>query len=295
MGVATWYKGNIHIHTAGEGDTRPDRLVRWYEQHGYDFLVITDHGRITLLDRGPDERCFQKPLLIPGEEVSAKTLGEEPVPVHLNAIGVSNLVEPIDAEGVSETLQTNIDAILASGGIACINHPNQGWAFDQEAICQVSGANLLEVYNAWRGANVYGGVGKPSNEQIWDGVLSEGRLIYGVATDDYPDPGFGWVVVRAYELTADAIVNALALGDFYASTGIVLAELELSQESIRLVVEQDLDVLYATRFTGPEGLLLAERVGLEAEFRPRGDEGFVRATVRSSSGAKAWLQPVLLP
>ena len=44
---------------------------------------------------------------------------------------------------------------------------------------------------------MYGAPGRPSNEQIWDNVLSGGKLIFGVATDDahnYLDfsPSLGW-------------------------------------------------------------------------------------------------------
>ena len=35
-----WYKGNTHTHTINsDGDSTPDEVVRWYRQHGYNFLV----------------------------------------------------------------------------------------------------------------------------------------------------------------------------------------------------------------------------------------------------------------
>ena len=69
-------------------------------------------------------------------------------------------------------------------------------------------------------------------------------MICGVATDDahnYSDftsalanPGRGWVVVQALELTPAAIVDSLATGQFYFSTGIELAGLETSEKSVSL-------------------------------------------------------------
>ena len=45
---AGWLRGNTHTHTnQSDGDSSPADVVRWYEEHGYDFLVITDHDRIT--------------------------------------------------------------------------------------------------------------------------------------------------------------------------------------------------------------------------------------------------------
>ena len=300
-----WFKGNLHTHTTeSDGDADPHAVVRWYRRHGYDFLVLSDHNHLTLLNYGSGRRRFNRPLMVPGEEVSARIEGGE-TPVHINGIGISRVVEPVDAGGVVATIQANVNAILEAGGIASINHPNYQWAFDHNQIKQVTGASLLEVFNGHPSTNVYGGPGKPGNDEIWDGVLSAGRVIFGVATDDshrYHDfslemsnPGRGWVVVRAEELSKDAIVEGLASGEFYASTGVTLADLDLSADLLRLSVEPRADAAYLTRFTGHEGALLAESAGLEASYRPRGDEVYVRATVRASSGAKAWTQPVFLP
>ena len=201
-------------------------------------------------------------------------------------------------------IQTNVNTILDAGGIASINHPNYSWALDHETIARITGVSLVEVFNGEPAVNMYAAPGRENYEQIWDGVLSTGRLIYGVATDDahnYLDfslglsnPGRGWVMVHAPHLTQEAIVKALASGSFYASTGVALPHLVLSQEAIYLEIEQDWDYLYTTTFTGHEGVTLAESVGLEAKYCVRGDEGYVRATVRSSYGTKAWTQPVWL-
>ena len=302
MTEAKWYKGNLHTHTTeSDGDAEPEKVVSWFRRHGYDFLVLSDHNHRTILDYSRGKRRFRRPLMIPGEEVTVSILNGS-VPVHINGIGISRVVEPIDAGEVVPTIQANVNAILQAGGIASVNHPNFGWAFDHTALKQVSGASLLEVFNGLPETNVYGGPGRPSNEEIWDGVLSASRVIFGVATDDshhYSDfssersnPGRGWVKVRASELSKDAIVEALASGDFYASTGVSFAELSLSQESIHLAIEAEKDYVYAISFTGRNGVLLAESGGLEATYRVRGDEGYVRATARSSSGARAWTQPV---
>jgi len=135
-------------------------------------------------------------------------------------------------------------------------------------------------------------------------VLTAGRAIFGVATDDshrYHDfepkmsnPGRGWVVVRATELSKEAIVDGLASGSFYSSTGVSLGDLEVSQEAVSLRIEQEKDLIYETRFTAKDGRLLSAVVGTEATYRIRGDESYVRATVSASSGARAWTQPVFL-
>ena len=46
-----WYKGNTHTHTLNsDGDSTPDDVVRWYREHGYRFLVLTDHNYLTSVD-----------------------------------------------------------------------------------------------------------------------------------------------------------------------------------------------------------------------------------------------------
>jgi len=125
-----------------------------------------------------------------------------------------------------------------------------------------------------------------------------------VATDDshifkdfgpqYSNPGRGWVMVRASRLDRDAILDALRVGDFYASTGVTLDEVEQGPDEIYVRICQESDALYTTRFVGAHDVTLKEVFGLEAAYRPDGDEPYFRASVISSSGARAWTQPVIL-
>ena len=297
-----WYKGNIHTHTTeSDGDEEPRKVVSWYRKHGYDFLVLSDHNHVTLMDYSSGKRRFKKPLMIPGEEVSVN-LANGRIPVHINGIGIQRLVEPIDAGEVVATLQANINAIINAGGIASINHPNFRWAYDHEVINQVRGASLLEIFNGHPAVNLFGGNGRPGTEEIWDHVLSTGRPIYGVATDDshnYKDfspsqsnPGRGWVVVEAKELSQEAIIEGLSSGNFYASTGVTLSDLVITPSGIAITIEQEKDFVYTTRFTGLDGALLCQTNGTVAEYNTTGEENYVRATVMASSGTKAWTQPV---
>ena len=302
MAQQRWFKGNIHTHTTeSDGDADPKTVVRWFRKHGYDFLVLSDHNHLTVLEYGARQRRFKRPLMIPGEEVTARIKGGE-VPIHINGIGISRVVEAVDAGEIVPTLQANVDAIVEAGGVASINHPNYQWAFNHEHLSQVSGASMLEVFNGIPLTNSRGGPDRPSAEEIWDGVLSNGRVIWGAAADDShhyhdfaPDqanPGRGWLMVEATELSVDAIVDALAAGRFYASSGIYLSELRVSPDTVAIAVRQDWDQVYKSEFIGRGGARLAEEVGLTATYRVRGDEGYVRARVTGSGGAMAWTQPV---
>ena len=299
-----WFKGNIHTHTTeSDGDDTPENVVRWYRRHGYDFLVLSDHNHLTLFEYAEGRRRFKRPLMVPGEEVTL-SIHEGRTPVHINAIGISRVVEPIDAREVVPTLQANVDAIIGAGGIASINHPNFKWAFDHNHIRQVEGATMVEIFNGHPAANDDGAPGRPGSEEIWDGVLSSGRMIFGAATDDshhYKDfhpalgnPGRGWIVVQAEALEVEALLEGMSHGRFYASTGVELAELDQSPETISLRVAAEPDFIYTTAFIGHGGKVLQESTGPEASYEPSGDEQYVRTVVRCSSGTKAWTQPVLI-
>lgn len=42
---ARWWKGNTHTHTWwSDGDTPPEVVSAWYKEHGYHFLVLSDHN-----------------------------------------------------------------------------------------------------------------------------------------------------------------------------------------------------------------------------------------------------------
>ena len=296
-----WYKGNLHSHTTeSDGDESPEKVVEWFADHGYDWLVLSDHNLLTTLPEDVGAPQSDKPLMISGEELTVRLEGQEKA-LYVNSAGISRAVEPINAVEVLPTIQANVDAILDAGGIAILSAPYYRPGFDPRTLKEVEGARLMDIFNA-HPAIGEGDPGKSNFEDLWDEILSSGKTVFGTATDDChnyrefgadkSNPGRAWVVVRAPELSEDAIMESLASGDFYASTGVILNDLKTSEESVSLQIEQNTIQSYKTTFTGRDGAVLAEEPGLEVSYRLRGDEGYVRATVASSWGAKAWTQPI---
>ena len=304
-----FYKGNIHTHTnKSDGDENPIKVTEWYKAHGYDFLVLTDHNHRTILDYGNTTETPVTPLMIPGEEVTLSFQKDDvAVPIHINGIGIERVIEPIQAETVVSTIQANVNSIKEAGGIASINHPNYKWAFTTSELIQVDGATAIEVFNGHAGSNGYGGKTKSSSEQIWDAILSAGKLIYGVATDDshhYHDftprmanPGRGWICVQAESLSESSIMDSIKNGNFYASTGVYLDELVSSNNTINISIRtEDDDPLnlpeYVTTITGYEGDILHETDSLNVNYQLPKNAHYARATIKSSEGFKAWTQPI---
>ena len=98
-----------------------------------------------------------------------------------------------------------------------------------------------------------------------DTVLTAGRVYYGVAVDDVHHfkrtagepltaaPGQGWIYVRATELSAPAILEAIDRGDFYASSGVELSDYTVDNRAITIAIKPVRDFKYRTQFIGAGG------------------------------------------
>jgi hypothetical protein len=301
-----WFKGNTHTHTTGsDGDSAPEDVARWYRDHGYHFLVLSDHNVLTTIEPpaatpAGDKTAAQPFILIAGEEVSDRVQGK---PVHLNGLGITSKVDPQGGESLASALQRNVDAIRRAEGVPHINHPNFNWAFSTAELQQVRNNRLLEIFNGHPQVNNLGGGGVPGLEQVWDALLSSGTMIYGIAVDDahtfkqpgnpaVAGPGRGWVMVRAERLDSRAILQALDAGQFYASTGVELSDYVVTARSMTIAIKQDTWAKYRVQFIGRGGRVLREALESPAEYVFRGDDGYVRAKIIESNGRVAWTQPV---
>ncbi|MDH5759599.1 MAG: CehA/McbA family metallohydrolase [Gemmatimonadota bacterium] len=297
-----WLKGNTHAHTMeSDGDSPPEVVARWYKEHGYDFLVLSDHNVFT--DPAALAHLVDSTfLLIPGEEVTSSF---ESRPVHVNGLNVPHLVEARTAESMVATIQANVDAVREVEAVPHVNHPNFGWSFGVEELRQVRGDRLLEIHNGHPLVHNEGGGGTPGMEEAWDALLTSGKRIYGIAVDDAhhfqgefsrdrANPGRGWVGVRSDALEAGSIVDALDAGRFYASTGVELDAVVVAPTRIEVHIRPRESFRYTTTFIGDSGRVLAVTGENPAVYEPAGPLTYVRAKVVDSMGYAAWVQPVFV-
>src|SRR5687767_15962559 len=96
-----WFKGNTHTHTVNsDGDSTPDEVVRWYREHGYQFLVLTDHNYLTGIEGlNAVHGAADKFLVIRGEEVTSTAASK---PVHVNGLALDTAVAPPKAATVRD-------------------------------------------------------------------------------------------------------------------------------------------------------------------------------------------------
>lgn len=287
----SWYKGNTHCHshTDGErmpahGDGPPEATLQWYADRGYDFVVLTDHNIWQTGIEPPPGLLYIK-----GEEVTHMLY-------HANGLGMSGYVRPLFGASKIRAYQHAIDGINAQGAVPVINHPITPLAYVYPRdLKKLRGCRHFEVYNMQPGS--YNRWGEP----LWDGILTEGHLWYGMITDDAHmfasdppksgnPPGLGWIMVDAGELTRDAIIEAIREGRFYSSTGVLVGEYSVERDNIRIKLEGEQPA--KIQFVGAFGEVLHEETGTEASYLPRGDELYVRVRAEDHEGKLALMQPV---
>jgi len=306
-----WYKGNLHTHTnKSDGDSSPEVVTNWYEKNGYDFLVLSDHNHLTILDHKSSL------LLIPGEEITLNV----PYSIHVNAIGINKVIEPTIRSSKVKTLQANINNIIKAGGLAQINHPNFRWSLSGDDLVQIKSAHFLEIFNGNLDTHNYGGGGKKSVEEMWDQVLSSGIAIWGVAVDDshhfqgefsprMHNPGRGWIVVNSDRLSEESILKSLYKGDFYFTTGIKFQEITIERNTIQIKILGDemvggignliSDSKYTTYLISNDGEIIEESFGKEVSFNLPSNtqdsrETYFRTKTCSSIGSVGWTQPLFI-
>jgi hypothetical protein len=318
-------KGQTHVHSANSPDARtlPAAVARFYASRGYDFLFLTDHNYITRIG------AVGRMLSLPGVELT-RNLGHcdppEPQPhkrclVHVNVLGMDG-----DARGHVAVWATRshdrlraygeaLDRADVLGGVAQLNHPNFGRPLDAGVVDGLvdRGLRLMEIANH---AIDFAPAPAPARtpEQLWDDVLSSGRTLYGVASDDAHDFGtpkparrgvrrrrpltadHAFVMVRATRDEA-SIRDALAHGRFYASTGVMLDLADAYDGALRVRVAETDRGHFRIVFVGARGRVLAAFDGRSAEYPLAQLEphGYVRAVVTRDDGARAWVQPARGP
>ncbi len=274
-----WYRGNTHTHAtfSDENDTNDVPMIaKWYEDAGYDFLVLSEHNDHVLQKKVFSHDEASNPpgfIMLSGIELSETR--------HHTALGINSFI------GGETSLQDGVAKILAAGGLPILNHP-QDPVVSASAFIGTAGLNHLEVVNGGRLKDT------PATEALWDSVLSapNGRMVYAVASDDNhykkANVGRGWIMVRAPALTKSDILENIRSGNFYATTGVILNDYQVENNSIS-VDSQNGDTI---KFIGKNGIVLKTVIGDKAIYRPKKSNYYVRVKIINSEGKMAWTQPV---
>lgn len=291
--IEGWWRGNTHTHTHhSDGDATTDAAVNWYARHGYSFVAVTDHDKVTAASSGDI-------LVLNGTEVTAQN---HPA-LHMAVINTPHNI----AKGSGNETQAILDVLAATpaSAIAILAHP--GW-YGPSLSAMVTPADLQFI-------EIYSGIPSiGSSESIWDDVLmarfAAGNYapLYGVAADDThifasnppagsATPGRGWVMVRASapQPTAAAVVAAMKAGDFYSSSGVIFETLTRTADSLSIEVLPEPNLTYSVRLVVARSTGITTTVinDIEASYTLQPGDRYARMVAEASNGEMAWTQPVM--
>lgn len=371
-----WYRGNTHMHSFwSDGNVYPEQAVDWYKEHGYNFVVLSDHTKLQL-DRqrwinigtghwiplyekyvekyGPAEtreeggkqqirlhtfselsRKLEVPgefIMIPGHEMND---GANGVTLHAVAMNVSDTIPFQKGKTLAESIRLNALAVRTDGDengrptAFIVNH--HAWPYydiDPMSLAEVPEVRFFEFLCANGGPSA----SFEPNEKFWSrekffDTLTAFRLTkgypvaFGVGSDDTHDytefgdrrdnPGESWIVVRAKELSSEAILQGMYSGDFYVSTGVSLEDIAFENKTLTVKIRPEDGVKFKIQFIGTKkgfdqtrspftvektekspkrsgytlsdeiGIVLAESEGVTASYTLKDDDLYVRAVITS--------------
>ncbi|HEY3352833.1 MAG TPA: CehA/McbA family metallohydrolase [Polyangia bacterium] len=280
-GPGLWLRGNLHTHTRmSDGDLEPDEVLAWHAAHGYDFVAITDHDTCTI------EEAPAGLVALPGAEISIG-YSAAGAPVHIVALGIGPHDLPAAGQGPA-----TLAALRAMGVPAFIAHPYWSGLSPAE-ILGLRGCLGLEVYNTGSEYESRKGL----NVVHWDEALAGGWRALAFAADDshwkLPDHGGGWIMLRAAHRTRESILAALAAGQFYATMGPVIEDVQLDGLRLSVRCSPAAGVYWMGQghlgwsvHAAPGAVLTEAELAIDPRCR------YVRVEVVDAAGRCAWSQAI---
>ena len=292
--LSRWLRGNHHGHsTVSDGNAEPMEEVAAYEGAGYDYLALSEHD--TFLD--PSQlQPHTAMCILPAVEVTS-------------CYGQTLMFLGADRALPSKELRPReiMEQVHAAAGLFVFNHSN--WT----PVPNYATDELLDTMTGLKGMEIYCGVierlpGEAKATNRWDRLLSMGWRVFGHGTDDQHAAGdrfIAWNCVQwpqGKEVNPTGIVEALASGRFYASTGVEIESVGVDAGGERAVVESDADEIH---WIGRHGVILKKESGgsgsltaaeVVAATGGRADTesppaAYVRAECLGRGSAAAWTQP----
>lgn len=308
-----WYKGNLHMHTTmSDGALTPEEAIARYRQAGYDFIALTDHRQ-----ENPEWQDDDFVVLTGAEYDTGDPASSMPV-YHILGIGMEQIPqiryrESYEARRPWPPAQDIINAIRSAGGIAILGHP--AWSvMDPEEMLQLYGFAAAEIYNTNCGIPMY--PDRSDSSLYFDIWAKNGKLVRAVATDDaheyQGEECNSWIMLNAPYLSASAIMDSLRNGDFYATQGPEIYDIDLEDEQIVVEFSEDVEVVmfHTNSPWGQDNVQTFEHKGSElfaphisvdghkrkctARYVASRAEKFVRIELIGRDGARAWSSPYSL-
>ena len=270
-----FYKANLHSHTTlSDGHLTLEESKAAYQARGYQIMAFTDH-RVYRDHSSLNDRDF---LTIPAVEVDInEDCPERMSPTdrtyHINLFDTKPEYKKEEKEkgicpecryGDMEYINNYIREMNEMGFLVCYNHPY--WS--------------MQTLDDFRGL---------------EGLFAR---IFCLATDDnhnsvpldhpFSDSFGGFTMIKATELTLEAVMDALKKGNFYSSMGPEIREMYIEDDEL-VVRTGPVRRIYVVT-AGRDCLRKAAAPGKvlqEARFPLSGREGYIRVRIEDGQGKYA--------
>ncbi len=293
-----FWRGNLHTHsTRSDGVLPPEEVCRRYRAEGYDFLALTDHFigsyDYPIVDTVPFRSEGFTTIL--GAELHSGAMANGEL-WHILAVGLPKDFAAPDSPDFhpragQETGPEIAARAVAAGAFVAIAHPQWSGLTLADART-IAAAHAVEVYN--HGCAV--GCDRPDGFAIADLLLTEGRRLTMIATDDAhfhePDHFGGWVMVKAAEKTPEALLAALKSGAFYSSQGPELRDVRLAGDTVLIESSAVVSAVAMGQGTGAKAVHGHSMTRSEVPLERLNNSPWVRVAVIDAAGWRAWSNPI---
>ncbi len=293
-----FWRGNLHTHsTRSDGVLPPEEVCRRYRDEGYYFLALTDHFigsyGYPIVDTVPMRADGFTTIL--GAELHSGPMANGEL-WHILAVGLPPDFSPGNAPdfGVHPGMETGPEIAaraVAAGAFVAIAHPQWSGLTLADAR-SITAAHAVEIYN--HGCAV--GADRPDGFAIADLLLSEGRHLSMIATDDAhfsePDHFGGWVMVKSQANEPQALLEALKRGDFYSSQGPELRDVRVDGDVVTVEASAVVSVIAMGQGTGAKAVHGQSMTRAEVPLARLNGSPWLRVAVIDAAGRRAWSNPI---
>ena len=293
-----FYRGNLHTHsTLSDGVLDPAEVCRRYKAEGYDFIALTDHFIGLYGYPMADTVRFRDAgfTTLIGAELHSGAMENGDL-WHILAVGlppgfapsISPHFRPVAGQETGPELAARA---VAAGAYVAIAHPQWSGLTMADAR-SIAAAHAVEVYN--HGCAM--GADRPDGFHTLDLLLSEGRRLNLIATDDAhfsePDHFGGWVMVKAPANTPEALLAALKAGEFYASQGPELRGISVGKRHVRVDCSAVSSIIIQGHATASRSIHGQSMTTGEVEIDRLDGSPWLRVSVIDRAGKRAWSNPI---
>lgn len=280
-----WLKGNVHTHTTlSDGKNTPEDTVKMYHKLGYDFLAITDH-----FVYHKEDEILGMPIISGAEYNLSQKIRPTRSRVHIVGIGMDR--NPQIENDKWQDVQGVIDRVCECGGIAIWAHP--AWSLNSaEDIIKYKGISGIEIHNTISGKNgkdrAYSGV------QV-DSLLMRDRTPYIYATDDLHNDEIGaFIMVKARSRSHKDILSAIRKGNFYASTGPEIYNINVNDGVIEVECSPAVKAVFISGSIWAPNRIKYSDGATSFSYKYMSHEEYVRIEITDKEGNTAYSQPIFL-